>query len=73
MSARSHLYVPANDLERLTKALGRGADALIVDLEDGVSPTDKDLARQNLVSFLNDFNSEVEIWVRVNPEKVPSS
>ena len=69
MSARSHLYVPANDLERLTKALGRGADALIVDLEDGVSPTDKDLARQNLTSFLNDLNSDVEIWVRVNPEK----
>ena len=69
MSARSHLYVPANDLERLTKALGRGADALIVDLEDGVSPTDKDLARQNLATFLKDFNSEVEIWVRVNPEK----
>jgi len=69
MSARSHLYVPANDLERLTKALGRGADALIVDLEDGVSPTDKDLARQNLATFLNDFNSDVEIWVRVNPEK----
>jgi citrate lyase subunit beta/citryl-CoA lyase len=69
MSARSHLYVPANDLERLTKALGRGADALIVDLEDGVSPTDKDLARQNLAIFLNDLNSEVEIWVRVNPEK----
>ena len=69
MSARSHLYVPANDLERLTKALGRGADALIVDLEDGVSPTDKDLARQNLKSFLADLNSAVEIWVRVNPEK----
>ena len=68
MSARSHLYVPANDLERLTKALGRGADALIVDLEDGVAPGDKDLARQNLVSFLNELNSEVEIWVRVNPE-----
>lgn len=69
MSARSHLYVPANDLERLTKALGRGADALIVDLEDGVSPTDKDLARQNLISFLSELDSQVEIWVRVNPEK----
>ena len=69
MSARSHLYVPANDLERLTKALGRGADALIVDLEDGVSPTEKSIARENLVSFLNDLNSPVEIWVRVNPEK----
>lgn len=69
MSARSHLYVPANDLERLTKALGRGADALIVDLEDGVSPSDKGIARENLTSFLNDLNSDVEIWVRVNPEK----
>lgn len=69
MSARSHLYVPANDLERLTKALGRGADALIVDLEDGVSPTDKEIARENLNSFLSDLNSPVEIWVRVNPEK----
>ena len=69
MSARSHLYVPANDLERLTKALGRGADALIVDLEDGVSPTDKDLARQNLTTFLENLDSTVEIWVRVNPEK----
>lgn len=69
MSARSHLYVPANDLERLTKALGRGADALIVDLEDGVAPADKGIARENLVSFLNDLDSDVEIWVRVNPEK----
>ena len=54
MSARSHLYVPANDLERLTKALGRGADALLVDHEDGVSPADKGIARENLVTFLND-------------------
>lgn len=69
MSARSHLYVPANDLERLTKALGRGADALIIDLEDGVSPADKSLARENLTVFLTDLNSPVEIWVRVNPEK----
>lgn len=69
MSARSHLYVPSNDLERLTKALGRGADALIVDLEDGVALTDKAIARENLISFLNDIDSSVEIWVRVNPEK----
>ena len=69
MSARSHLYVPTNDLERLNKALGRGADALIVDLEDGVAPSDKDLARQNLTTFLENFDSTVEIWVRVNPEK----
>ena len=66
MISRSHLYVPANDLGRLEKALDRGADALIVDLEDGVSLADKDLARKNLALFLISLNSTVEIWVRVN-------
>ena len=66
MISRSHLYVPANDLGRLEKALDRGADALIVDLEDGVSLADKDLARKNLALFLSSLNSTVEIWVRVN-------
>lgn len=69
MRSRSHLYVPANDLGRLEKALERGADALIVDLEDGVPPADKDLARKNLATFLDNLNSAVEIWVRVNSEE----
>jgi citrate lyase subunit beta/citryl-CoA lyase len=41
MRTRSYLYVPANDSNRLTKSLSRGADALIVDLEDGVAPADR--------------------------------
>ncbi len=69
MSARSYLYVPANDLDRLNKAVSRGADALIIDLEDGVSLTDKDLARENLKSFMVGINRDIEVWVRVNPEK----
>jgi len=69
MRTRSYLYVPANDSSRLSKSLSRGADALIVDLEDGVAPTDKNIARKNLISFLNDLDSNIEIWVRVNPEK----
>jgi len=68
MNARSHLYVPANDPERLARAIGRGADALIVDLEDGVSISDKDLARSNLKDWLGSLETNVEIWVRVNPE-----
>lgn len=68
MNARSHLYVPANDVERLVKAVNRGADALIIDLEDGVSATDKDLARSNLREWLETLETSVEIWVRVNPE-----
>jgi citrate lyase subunit beta/citryl-CoA lyase len=69
MGARSHLYVPADDFERLKKALGRGADALIIDLEDGVSPAKKEFARENLTNFLNEFSGTTELWVRVNPEK----
>jgi len=69
MRTRSYLYVPANDANRLSKSLSRGADALIVDLEDGVAPTEKDIARENITSFLNSLKSSSEIWVRVNPEK----
>jgi len=67
MSARSHLYVPANDLNRLEKALTRKADALIVDLEDGVALCDKDMARKNLSTWLQSLSTSVEIWVRINP------
>jgi citrate lyase subunit beta/citryl-CoA lyase len=68
MLARSHLYVPADNFDRLEKAISRQADALIIDLEDGVSPGNKNQARQNLQKFFETFDSSVEIWVRVNPE-----
>ena len=68
-SARSYLYVPADNEERLAKAMTRGADALIIDLEDGVAPAHKSQARQNLMGFFENFESSVEIWVRVNSEQ----
>ncbi len=68
MSTRSHLYVPANDLGRLKKSTERGADALIIDLEDGVSVSDKGLARENLANWLESSSSQGQIWVRVNHE-----
>jgi len=42
---RSLLYVPASSEPMLRKAGSRGADVLIVDLEDGVLPEAKDAAR----------------------------
>ena len=45
-SARSFLFVPANRPERFAKALASGADAVIIDLEDAVSPADKAAARR---------------------------
>lgn len=60
----------------LTGALGRGADALIVDLEDSVAPSHKDEAREIVAGWLSDLpaNSPLpEIWIRVNhgPDGVP--
>ena len=47
-SARSFLFVPADRLDRLPKALGSGAHAVIIDLEDAVAPEHKADARRAL-------------------------
>ncbi len=71
MSARSHLYVPGDRPDVLAKALGRGADALIVDLEDAVAVAAKDAARAAVAEWLGGLpaaaDNPVEVWVRVNP------
>ena len=65
---RSYLYVPGDDLVKLTKALTRGADALIVDLEDGVAFDNKEVARSVVSEFLESKESNwPSIWVRLNP------
>ncbi|HEX4825659.1 MAG TPA: CoA ester lyase [Candidatus Polarisedimenticolaceae bacterium] len=45
---RSVLYVPASNERRLEKAVSAGADLIIVDLEDGVAPAEKDAAREHV-------------------------
>ena len=66
--ARSALYVPGDASDKLTKALSRGADELIVDLEDAVAPDRKDAARAAVAAWLQDLPaSETAVWVRVNP------
>ena len=73
-AARSYLYVPGDKPEVLAKALGRGADALIIDLEDAVAPAAKDVARGIVRDFLAGLPAagagDVEIWVRVNGDGV---
>ncbi len=68
--ARSHLYVPGDKPEVLAKALGRGADALIVDLEDAVAPGSKDAARTVVANWLAGLpaaaDNPVQVWIRIN-------
>jgi len=66
---RSYLYVPGNAADKLAKALGRGADALLLDLEDAVPVAEKERAREEAAAFLEGQPADgpVELWVRVNP------
>jgi citrate lyase subunit beta/citryl-CoA lyase len=52
MSPRSFLYVSADRPDHLAQAGRRGADALIVDLEDAVAPDRKQIARDGLDAWL---------------------
>lgn len=65
---RSHLYVPGDRPQVLAKAATRGADALIVDLEDAVPAAGKEQARRSVAEFLGRAeNAGPELWVRINP------
>ncbi len=59
---RSFLFVPGDSERKLEKARSAGADALIIDLEDSVTPearpTARELARQH---------AGAGVWVRINP------
>lgn len=51
-ATRSQLYVPANRPEWFAKAAAAGPDALILDLEDSVTPAFKNAARESAVELL---------------------
>jgi len=70
MSARSYLYVPGDQPEMLGKAASRGADAVIVDLEDAVALDRKTAARQAVTEWLAGGDVPAEVWVRVNADSV---
>jgi citrate lyase subunit beta / citryl-CoA lyase len=66
---RSLLYVPASSERFLAKAHERGADAIILDLEDAVAPAQKEAARARLreaVAMVR--RSGAVIFVRINAE-----
>lgn len=64
---RSYLYVPGDRPDRLAKAFTRGADALIVDLEDAVPGEAKERALLDVLSWLDTVEAAAAlVWVRVN-------
>ena len=68
-NARSLLFIPADAERFIAKAAERGADVIVLDLEDGVAPSAKLKARAALrdaVQLLH--QSGVVVYVRVNNE-----
>jgi citrate lyase subunit beta/citryl-CoA lyase len=64
---RSLLYVPASAEKFVAKAHERGADAVILDLEDGVAPDAKDAARAGLPgSVASVRRNGADVVVRIN-------
>jgi len=68
-SARSYLFVPGDRPERFDKALASGAHAVILDLEDAVTPERKVQAREAVAKWL--AQASARVLVRVNPEGSP--
>ena len=66
---RSLLFVPADGGSKLEKAMASGADAVIVDLEDSITPERKLQARAATNDFLKNYNGKKDrprLLVRIN-------
>ncbi len=67
-TAASWLFVPGDRADRFDKAVGSGADMVILDLEDAVAPTAKSDARRAVTRWLAQGRSAC---VRINPAGTP--
>ncbi|MBM4448456.1 MAG: CoA ester lyase [Chloroflexi bacterium] len=69
---RTLLFVPGNQARRLEKAHLIPADALILDLEDSVPPSEKDSARKMVAASIDELAaSGKDIFVRINSLPTP--
>jgi citrate lyase subunit beta/citryl-CoA lyase len=70
---RSLLYVPVSSERFLVKAHERGADAIILDLEDAVAPAQKDAARARLgeaVAMAGRAGAVIFVRINAEPERI---
>ena len=50
---RSWMFVPGHRQKMIDKALGLNADAIMLDIEDGVAESEKDTARRTIAESLD--------------------
>ena len=66
---RSFLFIPGDSPKKLDKGMGSGADALLLDLEDSISPQRKAEARATTAAFLKQARTaknRPRLYVRIN-------
>ncbi len=73
-AVRSFLFVPLSNEKLIRKAGSSSADAIILDLEDGVSISEKTVARENLkkhASLIEDAGKFVVVRINAESEMAP--
>jgi citrate lyase subunit beta / citryl-CoA lyase len=75
MRLRSLLFVPGDSERKLAKSVGVKSDVLILDLEDSVVPSQKELARERVRAYLKNSGERAvtQLWVRINPVDLPEA
>jgi len=69
---RSQLYVPGNNERMILKAVGLGADSVILDLEDAVPSSQKGMARATVAKVSKELDwGRRELCARVNALGTP--
>jgi len=68
---RSLLFIPANNEKFIAAAASRGADAIILDLEDSIPYALKAEARQSLPDHISHLSAQnVDVVVRINYDMI---
>src|SRR5882762_8773717 len=64
-----------NSERRLAKSAGAKADVLILDLEDSVAPSQKQVARERVRAYMANAagRGATQLWVRINPVDLPEA
>ncbi len=71
---RSWLFTPGDDERKIARAVGAGADAVIFDLEDAVTPERRPAARAIVGAVVSEPPARAcQHWVRVNPLDTPDA
>ncbi len=68
MLRRSQLFVPGTDEAKIRKSLTLAADSIIFDLEDSVPESEKERARDLIVTMTDELTwGRKELCIRINP------